>query len=288
MKSLAKTIHTELLPVASAKSAQSADHSLSLSLDTRAQRITAYAQNAVNSMVQQVGYAFLCGVQLNLAKAELPFGQFEKWVEENVSVRLPDGSAKPLGRATAHRWRALAEGVQTGNDGLRTLVEKAEQHLLANGEFSEPDRLKILQAVHDVTDGKSISDTYRDFGVVRDKVHQKDRDNSRKHAPTAEDQKKLNIEITHRLANDARAWRTTAAIQKDCETSDLSMLLDELVSTSSHIRQLMKSRRSNKPAGRDRRSARSVPSQMSEEQRAEIALAARKRWARERAKQGKK
>lgn len=242
------------------------------SIDERVDRVSAYYNGGRRAAAQLVVFNVLAGIELIGIQEQIAHGEWLKWCEKH----LPDG----MSYRSANYFMGLAEALIPKIATVANFDFKRLQ--IANGELTEKEIKPFAEAVQEVTNGKAYTDLLREYGLMADKVHQKDRDNSRKKEPTAEDQKALNLAITHRLANDARAWRTTPQIQKDCEAGDLDMLLDEFVATSRHIRDLMKSRRSHK-----QKTAAPKP-QMSPAQRAKIAANARARWAKLRAQEGKK
>jgi hypothetical protein len=203
------------------------------SIDERAERVGAYYHSGRRAAAQLVVYNVLAGIELIGIREQIAHGEWLKWCDKH----LPDG----MSYRSANYFIGLAEALIPKLSELPSFNFKQLQ--ITSGELSEKEIKPFADAVREVTNGQAYKELLREYGLIADKVHQKDRDNSRKSSPTAEEQKQLNVAVTHRLANDARAWRTTAQIQKDCDASDLSMLLDELVATSSHIRQLMKSRR---------------------------------------------
>jgi hypothetical protein len=202
------------------------------SIDERVDRVSDYYKGGRRAAAQLVVYNVLAGIELIGIRETIAHGEWLKWCEKH----LPDG----MSYRSANYFMGLAEALVPKLADVANFNFKQLQ--VANGELTEKEIKPFAEAVQEVTNGKAYTDLLREYGLMADKVHQKDRDNSRKQ-PSAEDQKALNIAITHRLANDARAWRTTAQIQKDCEAPDLDMLLDELVATSRHVRDLMKSRR---------------------------------------------
>jgi hypothetical protein len=259
-----KTIPLEIV---SASSASSAVETLGLRRD----RILHYHTSVIRAFSQQMGYAFLCGLELNAAKAEIAHGAFEKWREQNLPA---------LPKRTACRYSLFATALQENCTAISKLTERA-QLLLTNGDFEDADRTELLQAVHDATDGKTLTELYRDLGVIRDPIAQKDRARGEPVKLTAEDRQRLNVEFTHRLAGDARTWRNTAAIHGDCQAADLDILLDELVATTTFIRQLKRARRSKGSAPRAARRE-----QASEKQHAKRAARAAAKWAKHRAQKG--
>ncbi|HYE32714.1 MAG TPA: hypothetical protein VEH27_14905 [Methylomirabilota bacterium] len=103
-----------------------------------------------------VGYAFLAGFELQRVKAALPHGQFMNWCREN----LPDVVDR-----TVNRYMAFAQGLAAKFDTVSNFA--AEALLLTDGSLNERDRKAILEAAHEAADGKTLTELYRDLGVIR-------------------------------------------------------------------------------------------------------------------------
>lgn len=123
----------------------------------RIDRIKQYHTGCVGAFGQQMGYAFLCGLELNAAKGELPHGSFMEWHNRY----LPQ-----LSKGSVQRYMAFATTLRgeithaVGNLDLDKLR-------LANGELPEKEKEAVLKAVHKVADGKTLTELYRDLGVIR-------------------------------------------------------------------------------------------------------------------------
>ena len=122
----------------------------------RVDRIKAYHQGCLKSFGDQMGYAFLAGVELNRLKDDLPHGKFTDF-RKNHFAAIPDRSAQ--------RYMAFGEALSKsatcgGFDDLK---------LLSDGHLDAKQQEKILKAVHEVADGKTLTQLYRDLGVIRDK-----------------------------------------------------------------------------------------------------------------------
>lgn len=122
-------------------------------LKMRASRVRNYHKASVRSAKDHLGYAFLCGLELNAAKEALPHGHFMKWADK----ALPEVSP----RAQA-RYRDLAEGMLK----IATVANLAGR-LLAEGKPNTGEKRVILDAVHKLADGKTVTDFYRELGVIR-------------------------------------------------------------------------------------------------------------------------
>lgn len=131
----------------------SADHA------ARVNRIKQYEAACRNSFSAQMGYAFLTGVELNAAKEELPHGKFMEW-RETFLPEIPERSAQ--------RYMRFADQIRHSGG----FADSGKLKLLGNGDLNEKDKEKVLEAVHEIADGKTLTQLYRDLGVIREKKHQ--------------------------------------------------------------------------------------------------------------------
>jgi hypothetical protein len=227
-----KEISLSLVPSDSVSSVPSV-----VSLNDRATRVLTYHTGVIRSFGQQMGYAFLCGLELNAAKTELAYGAFERWREDN----LPQ-----LRRSTAHQYRVFADLLQAKSKRLSGLTQNA-QNLLTNGELDDSDRAEILQAVHDVTDGKTLTQLYRDLGVIREKQKQKHTPVKLTPEQAEADRKKLAEDFVDHLSGDLRTFtadnKSTHQLHADLSTPKLKDLHDDILTTSRKLRDLLKARK---------------------------------------------
>src|SRR6266446_473220 len=100
-------------------------------------------------------YAFLCGVALKRAKEIVPHGNFTRWHQ----AELPQ-----LSGATLHRYMIFAGGLLARFPALQELNATP---LLERGDLTGTESQQLLQAIHEAADGKTITDFYRDLGVIR-------------------------------------------------------------------------------------------------------------------------
>lgn len=228
-KTSAKEISLELVP-ASVSSVTSV-----VSLGVHAERITAYHDGVLRSFGQQMGYAFLCGLELNTVKTQLPHGQFEKWTAENLP-QLP--------HTTAQRYRHFAEALQKHSHTLANLVHQAPL-LIADGQLSEAHRTELMDAVHAVTDGKTLTEMYRDLGVIRQPKHQKDRARSEEKL-TAEEaaarRKEESNQFLDLLDADLATAATNAELHVEIETPRLKQSFERALAYTSALRQIFAAR----------------------------------------------
>ncbi len=120
-------------------------------------QIKAYHAAFEKSFGDQMGYAFLAGVSLNAAKESLPHGKFMEWRESH----LPE-----IKERSAQRYMKFADQIRHGMSDLPTV---GKLKLLGNGDLNEKDKEKVLEAVHEIADGKTLTQLYRDLGVIREK-----------------------------------------------------------------------------------------------------------------------
>lgn len=122
----------------------------------RIARIKQYDAGCRGAFGQQMGYAFLSGAELNALKEELPHGA---WIPAREEF-FPEIPAR-----TATRYMSFAE--QIGH-GVADLPSWQNIKLLGNGAIPDNEKENILKAVHDLADGKTLTQLYRDLGVIRE------------------------------------------------------------------------------------------------------------------------
>ena len=117
-------------------------------------RIKAYHAGFQSAFGSQMGYAFLAGLELNAIKEALPHGGFLKWGRAHLS-EIPHRSAT--------RYMEFQTKLATG--GQCDAVANIKR--LENGELPEAEKEKVLKAVYQAADGKTLTQLYRDLGIVR-------------------------------------------------------------------------------------------------------------------------
>lgn len=120
-------------------------------------QIKSYHAAFEKSFGDQMGYAFLAGASLNTAKESLPHGKFTTWREANLP-EIPERSAQ--------RYMKFADQIR---HSVADLPSPGKLKLLGNGDLAEKDKEKVLAAVHEIADGKTLTQLYRDLGVIREK-----------------------------------------------------------------------------------------------------------------------
>lgn len=125
-------------------------------LDKLKARIIDYDCGFRTAYQSQMGYAFLAGIALLRAKEIVPHGKFLAWRE----AELPQ-----ITRSSASRYMQFAEALPAKDPTVGSLPEVK---LLGNGaELSDDSKKKILETVYEVADGKTLTEMYRDLGVIR-------------------------------------------------------------------------------------------------------------------------
>jgi hypothetical protein len=130
------------------------------SLPDRSTRILAYHNSCIRAFGQQMGYAFLCGLELNAAKTEIAHGAFTKWREKHLAA-LPERTAQLyMSFTSALIERSKPVAALSSPDFLNS-------KLLTNGDLDDAHRNELLKAVYEATDGKTLTEMYRELGVIR-------------------------------------------------------------------------------------------------------------------------
>jgi hypothetical protein len=123
-------------------------------LDQLQVAIVDYDREVRSAFGRQMSYAFLAGAALLRAKEIIPHGKFMEWRESDLNVE----------RSSAERYMKFAAAISK----FPTVGNLREVKLLGSGEALTPaQQKKITDAVHDLTDGKTLTEMYRDLGVIR-------------------------------------------------------------------------------------------------------------------------
>lgn len=104
----------------------------------------------------QMCYAFLAGVTLLRVKDLLPHGSLMSWREKH----LPH-----ISKTSINRYQKFAEELVGRFPSVGNLKEV--QLLEAGTKLSKESEQEVFEAVREATDGKSLTDMYRDLGVIR-------------------------------------------------------------------------------------------------------------------------
>ena len=117
--------------------------------------IVDYDREVRSAFQRQMGYAFLAGCALLRAKEIIPHGKFLEWRE----TELPEVS-----RSSASRYTQFAEALVKDP----TVGSLKEVRLLNRGdELTTEQQEKVARVVHKLADGKTLTEMYRDLGVIR-------------------------------------------------------------------------------------------------------------------------
>lgn len=190
-KSKALVVTAEVLPAPATKPAND--------LNACAANILSLHQMAKNCANQAVMYAARCGAELNHAKEICKHGQFMKWMKKNV----PEISDK-----TAERYMKLAEGISK-----RVLKFDTVSNLL---QLPDPRDLKatahskVAQAVQKFVDGKTVTQLYLEFGIVKPKRTKVTKDNEKL---AAQPEQETDEERRERLSREAFQNFKAAAVE---------------------------------------------------------------------------
>lgn len=117
-------------------------------------RARSYHAACLKSFGDQIGYAFLAGRELAGLKDGQPHGTFMAFREAHFP-EIPHRSAT--------RYMDFHSKLAT----VANLTTAGNRALLTNGELPEKDREKVLAAVHEIADGKTLTALYRDLGVIK-------------------------------------------------------------------------------------------------------------------------
>jgi len=104
------------------------------------------------SYEQQIEFAFNCGLALHHLKAQTPHGEFMKLRE----LHFPE-----ISRSGVQRLMSFVDRLEIKLPSVGNL--KADQLLLEDAA----QKKAVLGAVYDLSDGKTITEFYRDLGVIR-------------------------------------------------------------------------------------------------------------------------
>ncbi len=145
---MSKAVSAELVPTIPADLAPYAD------------RATTYHRSFRISAQASACYAFLAGRELNQIKEKIAHGHFMKFCE----LHLPE-----IPERSARRYMGLASEIGHVAD----LPEGSKLKVLENGRLPEGEEQKVVKAFAKATDGKRLTELYRDTGIIRDKQEPK-------------------------------------------------------------------------------------------------------------------
>lgn len=129
---------------------------LNSDVTTRVERVKTYHAGFLRSYADQMSYAFLAGVELLALKETVPHGQFEQVCKECLPS-IPERSRR--------RYAAFSEALMEQNRHVALLAR--EPRLITSGQIADDDKAKITKAVHQAANGKTLTEFYRDLGIIR-------------------------------------------------------------------------------------------------------------------------
>jgi hypothetical protein len=194
-----------------------------------AERIVAYHEGFQKAFGDQMSYAVLAGFELNRIKEALPHGQFMKW-REKFLPQIP------------HRTATQYMEFQTKLATHRQFPSVGNVKLLGNGELPDKDKAKVVEAVHQIADGKTLTQLYRDLGVIREK---KPAQHHPRKPVSPEDKLSANKEhargvMSAMLAPIATFMLDPGATLVELTKAERQQLLDAFVSASNEVRKFQK------------------------------------------------
>lgn len=164
-------------------------------------------------------YMLKIGLMLEYAKQQLPHGQLNKWIEENLSVTYRH----------AHRFRQLAQAFiktnQLAEGEMFALVDPANsQDALAD---------KLQQMAFDFLGDKAQGELFEEYGIrFRDREKKAPRQLANEPLPEGETAEHMDAAYTWtELGNGINTWgleRETWAYLKDVERENLYGIVHEL------------------------------------------------------------
>ena len=129
-------------------------------LATQALQYHLVAKNSAGVAVMAAAY---CGTILKRAKEMLPHGEFGKWAEQYLPL---------ISAPTRSRYLALAEhlNAQIYHRDNFELSDIARISLPDPRDIHTTENNKLSLALQDIIDGRSLTDLYKDFGIIKGRV----------------------------------------------------------------------------------------------------------------------
>jgi hypothetical protein len=121
-------------------------------------------KGCLNAFKEHVGYSFVAGLQLNALKESCAHGDFTALREKHF---------KDVSKSAAHRHMQFFDALKSPTVGLLPPGGIADLKLLTNGKLSKETKLKLLDGVYKKADGRTITEMYRDLGIIRQPEKQK-------------------------------------------------------------------------------------------------------------------
>jgi hypothetical protein len=203
-------------------------------LDQLKVAIVDYDREFHSAFQRQMGYAFLAGAALRRAEEIIPHGKFLDWCEKELAIK----------RTSSLRYRKFAEAISK----LPTVGNLKEVKLLGAGELLSPaQQKKITDAVHELADGKTLTEMYRDLGVIRQP--EKPKHHPRKHTLSPEEElharKQADLDLANTWRGPLGVWCHVMEDADDHERphytkKQVQEFLDELTRATGILRGLQK------------------------------------------------
>jgi hypothetical protein len=207
------------------------------SLNDRRDRIVAYHEGYITSFSQQMGYAFLCGLELALVRESLKgqqHGLWMKWREENIPH---------ISKGSVDNYIQFSERLQAK---FPTIGNLSSDRLLTNGQITDAGKKEILQAVKEVADGKSLMDMYRELDIVKKPKSRDEIDTSKKKQLTAEE-KAAAEEAQAKALKDEKLAADAALCDHDpasrLSAADHKEIIESSIRIANFYRSLLKSKK---------------------------------------------
>lgn len=143
-----------------------------------------------------IAFAVRVGILCDRAKAALPHGKFESWLEEN-------GIAK----TTAHRDRLLAK---SNTMLLLPADQLAAPDFLERVENDKKFRNSLVEKVHEVAGESTVTDVMKDLGIIKPPANVDLASGKRVHYPAAKAKKLSPEQVAKQNRAAAKALFVTA------------------------------------------------------------------------------
>lgn len=125
-------------------------------------KIKAYHAACIKNVKQQMGYAFLVGLELDSLKKTLDHGQFE----DVCAKSFPSIPERSLKRYKQFFTAMLELKPASGKSAIVALLTDGKA-VNSKGKLTKEGQTAVLDAFYEATDGKTLTDMYRDLGVIR-------------------------------------------------------------------------------------------------------------------------
>lgn len=171
----------------------------------------------------QMGLAFLTGLALIRAKNILPHGDFGRWIKAELP-KLSKGSAGryvEFATAILEARPEISKFPTVGN-----LTERTPAKIQV--KLPKPEEKELLKAVYELADGRTLTEMYRDLGVIRPAKTQAEVAAAREpHRPTPEEEAQAEVQRATAFVRDltgmlAMFARAEEGIYQHCEATVLA------------------------------------------------------------------